>query len=261
MGFRLPERRRRPGPPLRKKIRRRAALVAKKRSRTASRFFQKRSSVRSPELPPPSIDHHASPNRNRNAKPLHQISKLHWPLPNPPHRPAYHLDRMLPFYTTCFPPPRHTRLLHAFVNREPRNLNRTPQSPLIGYLFGQIHQDGEIPAAYHGAGYHCASCALQGVGQGEWGNAVFVRGKCAQGSCGKVEWGLSWASRCGDLFDEWYASGGFLVFLWGVMVVLIESVINRGLESQRGRLLRLGGWILRGLQHLGKLILVNILGR
>lgn len=134
--------------------------------------------------------HHAPSNRRRNQNSLHQTSKLYRPLFKPAHRPPAILLVLLGFLhfrPPCLPPACLTGILHASLDSQPGIFGCARKSALARHMSRKIHQDGEISIAHHGVGYHCAACAVQGVGQTEWRDAVSVRGQCGESACGKME--------------------------------------------------------------------------
>ena len=92
--------------------------------------------------------------------------------------------------TTPLTPPGLPRLLRARIPRQPRHLGSPRQPALARHLPGQVHQDGQVPPAHHGPVRHCPPRPLQGLGQGQRRDALFVRRKRPQGPRRPLERGL-----------------------------------------------------------------------
>lgn len=99
------------------------------------------------------------------------------------------------------------RLLCARIPRQSRYLRQARQPALARHLPRQIHQDWKVQTAYHSAERHRTACAVQGVGESKWRNAVSVWRQRVEGACGKVERGLPRAPGSYSLVNDRHAIG------------------------------------------------------
>lgn len=97
----------------------------------------------------------ASPHGRGDSDSLQEARRLHWPLPQEPHRPPRLVAQRRPLRLPPVGP--GPRLLRPPLAGQHCHVHLARQAAVTGHLHWQVYQVGQVPHAHHGAARHRAA--------------------------------------------------------------------------------------------------------